>query len=199
MIEINLSPVAKAQDFTKIGPINLSMINLPLLVISIFIYTFGEGLVEGYFTDDIEKTEKMFQIKNKEYRTLSQELKSYDEVKLKVQQLEDQERILSEKIGIVQKIVDKRQNPYRVLKYIAEKTPKAVWITELEIDDKNLRIKGYSKTWEAIGNLIEELKASTHLSGGVNFSRPEDLGAQYNGVRVETFELSTTVTNFQGV
>ena len=72
MIEINLSPVAKAQDFTKIGPINLSMINLPLLVISIFIYTFGEGLVEGYFTDDIEKTEKMFQIKNKEYRTLSQ-------------------------------------------------------------------------------------------------------------------------------
>jgi hypothetical protein len=199
MIEVNLSPNQTQQDFTKIGPINLSMINPVFLVIGIVIFTFTEGQVEDFFQSDIDKLNSEYNITKKKLSTLRNELRSYDSIKKQVEELNKQEKNLASKIGIVKKIVDKRQNPFRVLKYVAEKTPKDVWIIELELDDKNLKIKGFSKTWASIGSFIEELKQSIHFDGAINYTKPPDMKPEFKGNRVETFEITTVVTNFRGV
>lgn len=199
MIEINLSPNQTQQDYTKIGPINLSMINPFFLIGSIIILYIIEPQVENLFEDDLKRMNTEFVQSKKKLSTLRSELTTYDNIKKQVEELNQQERNLASKIDIVKKIVDKRQNPFRVLRYIAEKTPKDVWIIEMELDDKALRIKGYSKTWASIGSFIEELKQSIHFDGAINYAKPPDLLPEFKGNRVETFEITTTVTNFKGV
>lgn len=197
MIEVNLSPVPQTQDFTKVGPINLSLINIPFLIVGIAsIYSY-EPIIDPFYNPEIEELKREFKSKKQKLSAKRQELASYADIKKQVKQLEVQEQNLASKIDIVKKIVEKRQNPFRVLKYIAEKTPKDVWISDLELDDKNLRMKGFSKSWASIGNFIEELKQSIHFDGAINYAKPPDLQPEYNGNRVETFEITTVVTNFK--
>ena len=77
--------------------------------------------------------------------------------------MNEQEKQLAEKIQVVKEIVDKRQNPFKVLKYIAENIPKDVWLLELELDDKRLKLVGYSKSWNSIKYNMEVLRREKGL------------------------------------
>lgn len=198
MIEVNLSPVQVRQDYTKVGPINLSLINPIYFSVAIIAMYMVEGLIDGYFNDDIKTLETEYRTQSNELKKLRDELREYDNVKKQVQELNDKSKELQSKIGIIKKIVDKRQNPFYVLKYIAEKTPDEIWINELEITDENVRIVGYSKSFFGISKFQEELRQSIHFNGSVQYNKPQTLESEYKGIRVEAFELSTTVSNWYG-
>lgn len=198
MIEVNLSPVQQTQDFTKVGPINLSLINPVYFGVAILSMYIVEGIIDSYFDDDIKTLETQYRTQSNELKKLRAELREYDNVKKQVQELNDKSRELQKKIGIIKKIVDKRQNPFYVLKYIAEKTPDEIWINELEIDDASVKIVGYAKTFSGISKFQEELRQSIHFNGAVNYNKPQNLQSEYRGVRVEAFELATTVSNWYG-
>ena len=198
MIEVNLSPVQVSQDFTKVGPINLSLINPVYFGIAIIFLYMSETLVDSYFDEDIKNLEAQFRIETNKLKKLKNELREYDNVKKHVEDLNARSAELAKKIGVIKEIVDKRQNPFYVLKYIAEKTPDEIWINELEIDDVNLKIKGYSKSFAGITRFQEELRQSIHFNGAVQYNQPQTLQNEYQGNRVEAFELSTTVNNWYG-
>ena len=198
MIEVNLSPVQVTQDFTKVGPINLSLINPVYFGVAIIAMYMVEGLVDSYFDEDIKKLEAQYKIDNNKLKKIKNELRSYDNVKKQVEELNERSAELAKKIEIIKSIVDKRQNPFYVLKYIAEKTPDEIWIKELEVDDVALKIKGYSKSFNGISKFQEELRQSIHFNGAVQYNKPQTLSNEYRGNRVEAFELSTTVNNWYG-
>ncbi len=197
MIEVNLSPKVSEGSLTKLGGINLSLINVKLLVIGIVLVYAIEPLVGSIYDDQIVTKENQTVSLNKQIRKLRGEISSKNAIKERVEKLKDTERQLRSKITIVKQIVDKRQNPYLVLKYIAENTPEEVWVEDLEIEDRKVTIIGYSKSWKKIGEFIENLKSSIFFDGNVNFSKPEGLKNTFNSNRVETYKIITNIVAFK--
>lgn len=197
MIEINLTPGEKQKDFTKIAGMNLSLINVKLLVPFFLLVYLVEPVIDAFYVDEIASIEAKTIAGKKKLREMTAELRGYDVVKKQVKELNIQEKNLATKIKIVKEIVEKRQNPFKVLKYIADNTPKDVWIVELEIDDRDLKLVGYSKSWKSIGFFIDNLRNSIFFNGTANYIKPEALKEEIANTRVETFEITTSIVSFK--
>jgi Tfp pilus assembly protein PilN len=167
------------------------------LIPFIFLIYLVEPGVDAFYVDEITALETKTMSDKKKLRELRTELRGYDAVKKQVKELNIQEKNLATKIKIVKEIVEKRQNPFKVLKYIADNTPKDVWIVELEIDDRDLKIIGYSKSWKSIGFFIDNLRNSIFFNGTANYIKPEAMEEEISKQRVETFEITTSIVSFK--
>ncbi len=196
MIEINLSPGDRDKDLTRIAGINLSLINVKLLIPFFLLVYLVEPAIDSYYIEEIAQQEELFTTRNNKMRKIRAQLSTYDGVKNQVKELNAKELDLEKKIIIVKEIVDKRQNPFKALKYIAENTPKDVWLMELEIDDRKVKMIGYSKSWKSIGDFIDNLKNSLFFDGNVNYTKPDELLKEIGNNRVEGFEINTTIASF---
>lgn len=194
MIEINLTPGERDSGGVIVAGMDVSLFNVKLIVIFIFLVYLVEPIVDVFYVDEIE-TIRSATVKHKgKLRKLKKDLRQYDAIKDQVKKLNLQQENLNSKIKIVKEIVDKRQNPFVILKYIADNTPKNVWLAELEITDKNLKISGYSKSWKSIGSFIENLKDSIFFNGNVKYTQNK---ATSSKKRFESFELTTSIVSFK--
>ena len=197
MIEINLSPREKDNPIANLGGVNISLLNVKGLVLSIALLYISEPVLEGYYEDEEAKITAISNSIRKEQRKISTQLQELKHVKKQVEDLNRQETELSKKINVVKKIVDKRQNPFKVLRYIAENTPADVWIHELELDEKNLKLIGYSKSWKSISDFLGNLKSSVFFSETINYNRTSGVDGNLNGQRVEPFTITTSILRFE--
>ena len=196
MIKVNLIPGERRGNFTEFAGIKLNLINIKLLIPFFLAVYLVEPVIENIYSGDIEKFEEQAKNNRKSMAELRIESRKYDNIRNQVKQLNQQEKNLATKIKVVQEIVEKRQNPFKVLKYIAENIPGDVWLTELEVEEKKLKILGYSKSWKSIGEFIENLKTSIFFNGTVNYVRPEGMQSNIGNNRVETFEITTSIVSF---
>ncbi len=196
MIEINLSPSQKNIDITKVGGIDLSLINIKYLIPFFLAVYLVEPAIDMVYEEETVKAEAQIIVSRKKNNQLRTELRSYDEVKRQVKELNAKEIQLKEKISVVKSIVDKRQNPFLLLKNLAENTPEDIWLLELEIDDRSFRMVGYSKSWKSIGLFIENIKSLVYFGPNVNFSKPDGIPEEINNNRVEAFEITAQVEKF---
>lgn len=197
MIEINLSPSKKDNPLASFGGLNLSLLSIPGLIVAIILNYAYEPIITDYYEDlDVSIESKMKKIR-KEQLDISKQLKELESVKKKVEELEKQERLVSERIVVVKKIVDKRQNPYKVLRYVAENTPNDVWIESLELNDKSFRIIGYSKSWKSIADFLEDLKSSVFFGGNISYSKNPNAKNMIDKIRLEPFVISASIARFR--
>jgi hypothetical protein len=197
MIEINLSPTKKAASITNVGGIDLSLINVKMLVISILILYVPEGFIESYYE---EQTQKEIQSQTKyrnELKIVSEKVKSMRSIEKQVDALRDQEEKLARKLDVVKEIINKRQNPFDVLKYVTENVPPNLWLTKLELDGGEMIFEGYATDFNAIGGFLANLKNSIFFQKNISYSKPEDLDAEFRGRRMETFRVNARVLNFE--
>ncbi|MBD64078.1 MAG: hypothetical protein CME62_02650 [Halobacteriovoraceae bacterium] len=197
MIEINLSPKQKNADITKVAGFDLSQLNLKMLLISIIVLYGVEPFVLDFFQSDIDAVDARLTKVQREQRSINTELRALESVKKQVEDLNKQEIALSQRVNAVKIIVDKRQNPFKIFKYIADNTPQDVWLFELELDDRTLKLQGYSKSWKSIGDFLENLKSSIFFEQNITFNKPDTKTNEINGQRVETFEIIAKVARFQ--
>lgn len=196
MIEINLSTSGKDKDITNFGGINLSLLNVRYVFMGVaLIYTVGP-IINLIYDGEIQVYQNKAKSIQEEERKKTKELRNYDSIKKQVKELEEQERRLKSKVNIVKEIVDMRQNPFSVLVYIAENTPKNVWLIELELEGNRLKLLGYSTSWKSIGDFIENLKSSIFFNGSVSYNKPDGLDAKIDKKRVESFEITTQIVGF---
>lgn len=197
MIEINLSPQQKDNPLASLGGINLSLLSVKGIFIAFIIFYAYEPIMNSYYEDvNSEIDEKKKTIRSEQIK-LTKQLQELNSVKTKVEDLERKERLVQERIIIVKKIVDKRQNPHKVLRYIAENTPKDVWIESLNLQDKSFRLVGYSKSWKSIADFLENLKSSIFFSGRISYSKNPGARSIIDNVRVEPFQITATVERFK--
>jgi hypothetical protein len=197
MIEINLSPRSKDNKLENLGGFNLSLINVKMTVFAFIALYAIDPFVDDYYDTELERistTQKKIRSKQ---RKITTKLRKLDDVKKQVEDLNLQETNLAKKINVVKKIVDKRQNPFKVLKYITENIPPDVWVIEIELDDRNIKIIGFSKSWKSIGKFLQNLKSSIFFETNMSFDKPEGLETELQGQRVEAFEIKTTVIRFE--
>lgn len=197
MIEINLIPGSSGQNLENIGGFNFSLINVKLVVFSIIALYGVEVIVASYFDGELDELKAQQSALVSEQRGVSTKLRALADVKKQVENLNKQEAILAKRIDVVKEIVEKRQNPFKVLKYIAENTPKEIWLDEIVLDDRSLKLVGSSKSWKSIGEFLQNLKTSIFFDTNVSYVKPEGVVETFKGQRVEAFEINANVVRFQ--
>ncbi len=193
MIEINLTPKERQKSITKIAGIDLSLIQVRPLLISLaflFFYDFG---IDMFFNSQIEGNNKKSDMLAQTIRRKSNDLRQYDQIKIQVKELSAKEANLIKRISVIKAIVDKRSNPFQILKYIADNTPPGVWIDELVIENGILSISGYSKDFKGIYDFMDNLKNSIFISGEVAYSAPDPEQVEINNTIVEAFKVKTNI------
>lgn len=196
MIELNLSPSKKQGGITNVAGIDLSLINVKMMVIALGIWFIPEPFLVDMWDAEKASYDKQYQTLNAEFRKLSQKVRGMQNVQKQVDALKEQEEKLAKKLGTVKKIINKRQNPFIILKYIAENIPDEVWLDSIELQDKVLILRGYAKKYQDIGSFLNSLKNSIFFQG-VDYGKPQGMKDVINGQKVEIFRITTTVVRFK--
>jgi Tfp pilus assembly protein PilN len=196
LIEINLSPREKEIHFTNFGGVNLSLISVKMMLIAFILLYVPEIFMNDYYDNQIASVEAEVNSLQREKRKINVQLKKVKEIENQVEVLNNQERELKQKIKVVEKIVAKRQNPFKILKYVAENTPRDVWVKEIKLVDNDFEMIGYTTSWKSMGDFFENLKNSIFFSNSMEFNQNGDAKNKY-GQRVENFTIKTKIERFE--
>lgn len=197
MIEVNLSPSKKSGSITNVAGIDLSLINVKMLVISLVALYIPEMVLLNYYDSQTKKEQTVQSKLNEELKIVQEKVQSMNEIEKQVDALKSQEEKLAKKLEVVKEIINKRQNPFKFLKYIAENTPDKLWLTNLELDKGELKMVGYSKDFNDIGDFLANLKNSIFFNKDISYAKPQNVRTEIDGIRVEPFEIKAKVLNFE--
>lgn len=199
MIEINLSQAKKEKSLTKVAGIDFSKINVKGFLIAIVILYVPEMILSSHFESKNEELNARIQVLRSEERRLQNQVQGLENIEKQINALKIQEEKLAEKLNVVQEIINKKQNPFDILKYIADNTPKDVWVTELTISPElDITIKGQSKSWRSIGIFLDNLKNSIFFAKDISYTQPgNNTNAPEEGVRFENYEIKTKIVRFE--
>lgn len=193
MIEINLSPKSNKASLNNVGGLDLSLLNVKMLVIAFVVLYIPEGYIADFYDNSIKKVESIQLKLRKELRGLQSEVRSMEIIEKQANALRDQEALLARRLSVVREVISKRQNPYQVLRYIAENTPPNIWFNSLSVQDRTLVIKGSSKSFASISKFLESLKSSIFFSNDVVYTRP----TTDKKTRYEVFEIRANIVSFK--
>jgi Tfp pilus assembly protein PilN len=197
MIEINLSPSKKTGSVTEIGGVDLSHINVKMMLIALLVWFIPGGFIEDFYDSQIAENNNKTQILNKKLRKESKKVRGMSNIQKQVDALDAQEKKLAQKLNAVKKIIGKRSNPFLFLEYVANNLPEDVWMTNLELNGNTLTIKGFSKDWKSIGSFLENMKNSIFFSKQISYTRPEGGSNEFKGQRVEVYEIKADIVRFR--
>jgi len=105
--------------------------------------------------------------------------------------LETDETLIRKKIETIQSIVASRSEAPKILIRISEMIPKNVWLGDLKVDEKSVKMNGISISFEDYADFAKKLESVEYFSkvttssGGIN-------QFQQDGVQVYRFGLDIT-------
>ena len=156
-----------------------------------------ENFIESYYTEAIDKENAIQRKLNKDFKKIATKVRSMREIEKQVDALGDQEGKLARKLEVVKTIINKRQNPFELLKYITENIPDGLWLRQLTLENGNLIFQGYAMNFNAIGDFLSNLKNSIFFNKNIVYSAANNLPPEFNGMRMETFRIEARVLNFE--
>lgn len=194
MIEVNLSPSKRAGNAQHLEL--LSHVNVKMMFIALLIWFVPEPILIDMWNDEIKSHNTQYQKLNNEFKKLQRQVRKMQNVQKQVDALKEQEQKLARKLDTVKKIINKRQNPFLVLRYIAENIPKNVWLESLELNDRSLTLKGYAKKYQDLGSFLTSLKSSIFFQT-IDYGKPDGMPDTIKGERLEAFQITTNVVRFK--
>ncbi|MCO4755241.1 MAG: PilN domain-containing protein, partial [Bacteriovoracaceae bacterium] len=181
-----------------VGGINFSLLNVKMLLLALFVLYVPEVFLESHY-EELIQTEQAEQVKlNQEYRKIRGKVAGLQNIEKQVQALKSQEEKLAKKLEVVKEIINKRQNPFNVLKYVAQNIPEGVWLVDLNLEGNQLALRGYSQNFKNIGKFLENLKNSIFFNkNNIIYERPDSLPNEVDGVFLEVFEIKAGIVSFE--
>ena len=173
MIKINLAARKSAslletrggdKSLTGMPKINLSALkeipNLRSLVILALVGYFGNYFIEDLKTEEIKKADASIQKLKDEKGKLNHELeetKKYEGIK---KALESDEIVIRTKLDTIQKLVQDRTTPPKLLVAISAAIPKEVWLSQIQVEDSNISLSGDSLDFNQVSEFMKNLNES---------------------------------------
>lgn len=196
MIEINLYAGAKPFGSQKIAGIDPSLINIKMLLVAIAVWLVPDMILPDMYQAEITEIEQFNTKLRSEQRKLQTKVKELNKIKLQIDALKEREDKLAKKIEVVKKIFKKKQNPFKILKYISANIPKDLWLNKIELKNKNLIIEGKSHSFEKIGDFVGNLKKSVFFAANIKYSQPKRSEEEVKK-HIENFKVSATIVSFE--
>jgi len=117
-----------------------------------------------------------------------QEKKSLKDVMNVINEFEQQKSLFQRKINLINELKSKQRSAVIIMDEISRRLPDWVWLTETELKDQTIRIKGKALTNNLIADFIYNLEESAYFSS-VNFNRSTQ--KQQNQISYFEFSLTT--------
>ena len=189
MIKINLSTAQKQLDMTNVGGFDFTKIKIKAVGLAIIILYAPDFLLLPMWEQ--ERADKQVEISTvtAELTSLKRKITQASELEKQIQDLKEQERILTEKLSVVKQILSEKRNPSNLLVYIAKNIPKEVWITELNFQNDELKLQGESLDYASIGKFLESVKSSVFIKEA-SVTKSESIIREADKKRVERFEIN---------
>lgn len=200
MIKVNLLPKKAGVGIPAIAGANLSNLNLKAVLIFGAINLFVPGIFQNIYEEKLAEISAESKSLNDKIRKLNRELSGKKKLEKAIDQLITQEKNLKRRLGVVKKIIKIKNNPSKILHYLAKNTPKDLWLVSLKVYVENesnmISIKGESVSYKSIGIFIESLKNSVFFQRGVRLVNSQTKSDSKTGMRTEEFELVGKITRF---
>jgi Tfp pilus assembly protein PilN len=197
MIRTNLYVGKKPFNIADVGGFDLSSINIKMLVIVILVSYVPEFLIyDGFKNDLITKTKqnKKLNLQQKDLVKQTRELKN---IELQIEALTEQEARLASKLKVVKQIIKIRNNPMNILLYIAKNIPGEIWLTKIEMKDKQMIIDGQSTSYKSIGVFIENLRNSVFFNKSIRLSKSQSGLNKSFDKRTEQFQITGPIISYE--
>ena len=189
MIKINLSTAQKQLNMTNVGGFDFTKIKIKAVALAIIIlYAPDFFLIPMWEQERIDK-QSLVDSTTTELSSLKRKIGQAAELEKQIQDLKEQERILTEKLAVVKQILSEKRNPSSLLIYLAKNIPREVWVNEMVFANDELKIMGESLDYASIGKFLESVKSSVFIREA-SVTKSESIVRESDRMRVERFEIN---------
>jgi len=203
LIKINLNP-SSTQSYGSGKSSNKLASSLTLETFNpvIWIFCLVVGLAPGFiFESDWKEEQSIIQKKISEKQA---ELKDYQEKMKELAQykktrdrLKEEEALIEEGLSVVGEVLKQKNNPMRILTYIAENIPKDVWLSGLRLDGGVLTLEGFSLNFKSIDRFLVVLNQSLFFEQSARLENYVTKQLNGMGRRVEEFTLKADIERYE--
>jgi len=148
LIKINL--IAREVKKKKVPSRYWGIIPILLGLILGILISFG---VDYSYTAKVNRLKKEVEVKRNRLKVLSPYVRKLKETEAKLSRLKKMKEIIS-------KIVKEAHVPLKVIQTVEASIPYEVWLKEMSLSGKKLKLKGYSLNDEKIADFLENLSKS---------------------------------------
>lgn len=196
VIEVNLLGNKKPFKLPVILGMDLSELNIKMVIIAIVIDSFGSPYVRDLWKDELKTKDEQINVKRKEIAILKKKKRSYDSIDKQAQELREQETRLKAKLEVVKKVIKLKKNPEKIMHYVAKNIPEDVWLRDFNIENDVLAIRGYSQSYKSIGLFIDSLKSAIFFENRVKLQDSKTIMNEEDKSRLEQFHIKAEIVRY---
>ncbi len=178
LIKINL--IAREVKRKKVPSHYLNFLPVLLGVVLGVIIALGMDYV---YNSRVNRLKREVEAKRSELKVLSPYVKKLKETEAKLSKLKKMKQIISE-------IIKEAHVPLKVIQTVEASIPYEVWLREMDLSGKKLKLKGYSLNDEKIADFLENLSKS-ELIAKVSISYIKKV--KVNKIPVKEFSAEVTI------
>ena len=171
----------EAKKFDFKGPI-------PKVAMGIVAAMMTEDHLNGLKEEDLKRVGKQIESVEKEKGKLESELAKIKGFEPMKKQLEDDEKAIRLKLEVVNKLLDNRNAPARMLMQIAQAIPEEIWLTHVTVNKDTVNLRGATPGYSQVSDFINALNTSGQL-GEIALSGIEESKGDKKEQQIQTFEL----------
>ena len=147
-------------------------------------------IIIGYEWYNVDLQTQLANQANQEMQKTERELKAKKEEMKQYADVEQESKILEDKISILKALSKVRLREVKTLDYLQSITPDSVWYKSVDYRSKTFKIDGYAITDDALSALIKELESSIYFTDVILMKASEE--KQKNGT-VKAFEVQAKI------
>ncbi len=199
MIKVNLKATGKStasggNEF--VANVDFSGLNLKMIIICV-VLGYGPGFL--YFNDIWVEERSVFETQLKQLNTvaakLKEEQKSMADYSRQLEDLKSKEASIKKRLNVVNSVIERRNNPMKIMLYISENIPEDIWLREITVEGMKFSLKGNAISFKSIGKLRESLEQSIFF--GQRVTLDDYKSKDIKGSRVQEFTLSASIVKFE--
>ena len=123
---------------------------------------------------------------------LNQEIDRFKPQLAKVEQYKATKTQIEKKLEVIEGLEQSRSGPVRVLDVLATHAPEKLWLSEIHVSGRSIRIEGMSLDNERVATFMTALEQSDYFQG-IELASSE--AEEVDGFKVNAFELSAVLAS----
>jgi len=162
--------------------------NLRQLVILLLVGYFGNYFLEDLKSEELKKADNAtIKLKGEQgkLKTELEQTKKYEGIK---KALEGDEIVIRTKLDTIQKLLQDRTTPPKLLVAVSSAIPKEVWLSSIKVEDAAISLQGDSLDFNQVSDFMKNLNESAFFKD-VALKNTQQ-GKDESGLETAKFELS---------
>ena len=199
MIKINLIEQKKPFKMPVILGVDLSIVNLRLIIAAIIVSYMPEIFLYPDWEEKKSIKENRIKSLNVKLRKIKRKIRKNSKAKLELEAFNLQVEKLKQRRSYVTQIVNLRSNPKKLLERLARDTPTDLWFEQLIIDkEKKITISGSAFSYKDIGDFIISANESQFFGKTLSLTDSETRKEKIQGslINLEKYKIEGKVQKF---